>query len=183
MLDRRWISVVLIIALTGLYFLNVMPGFMKLDDVFYFMVFFLVGYVMKDVWPNMRAICAKYWYVTISVFLIANLVFVLSLARIPFVFMFILPFTGFLACQSIAELLTKKEVLSSKYIAYCGKYSLQFYLFTFCYPLIRWGIVSVLHVTNPVVILSTVFVLQLITITILVEISRRIRFLKIPCGY
>ena len=70
-----------------------------------------------------------------------------------------------------------------KYIEYCGKYSLQFYLFTFCYPIIRWGIVSVLHVTNPVVIILSVFVLQLITITIIVEVSRRVKWLKIPCGY
>ena len=80
-------------------------------------------------------------------------------------------------------MLSDKTSAPVKYIAYCGKYSLQFYLFTFCYPIIRWGIVSVMHITNPVVILLSVFILQLITITIIVEISRRIRFLKIPCGY
>ncbi len=183
LLDKRWIPVVLIIALTGLYFLKVMPEFMKLNDVFYFMVFFLAGYMVKDVWPDTKRFCAKYWYATIPVFLLANLVFVMPLVKIPFVFRFILPFTGFLASQSIAELLARTDAAPRKYIAYCGKYSLQFYLFTFCYPIIRWGIVSVLHITNPVVILLSVFVLQLITITIIVEISRRIRFLKIPCGY
>ena len=183
MLDKRWIPVTFIVALTVLYFLKVMPEFMMLDEVFYFMVFFLAGYMMKDVWSDMESFCAKYWYVTIPMFLLANLVFVMPLAKIRFVFRFILPFTGFLASQSMAKLLARIDTATSKYIAYCGKYSLQFYLFTFCYPILRWGIVSVLHITNPVVILLSVFALQLITITIIVEISRRIRFLKIPCGY
>ena len=183
LLNRTWIPMIFIAALTGLYFLKVMPNFMKLGDVSYFMEFFLAGYIMKNMWPNMKTFCAKYWYVTIPLFLLANLLFVMPLTKIPFVFRFILPFTGFFASQSMAELLAKKETALSKSIAYCGKYSLQFYLFTFCYPIIRWGIVSVLHVTNPFVILLSVFVLQLITITIIVEISRRIQFLKIPCGY
>lgn len=33
------------------------------------------------------------------------------------------------------------------------------------------------------VILGSVFVLQFITITIIVEVTRRIKWLKIPCGY
>jgi len=71
----------------------------------------------------------------------------------------------------------------AQYIEYCGKYSLQFYLFSFCYPIIRTVIVSVMHITNPYVIVTSVFVLQLIAITIIVEITRRIKWLKIPCGY
>lgn len=81
----------------------------------------------------------------------------------------------------LEKVIEKSKV--AQYIEYCGKYSLQFYLFTFCYPLIRWGVVSVLHIANPFVILTSVFVLQLITITIIVEVTRRIKWLKIPCGY
>lgn len=182
-LDNKWIPGVIMIILTVIYFLKVLPSFMKLDDVFYFMVFFLAGYMLKEKWQSVKVFCSKYWYVTITVFILVNLVFVMWFAKIPFVFRLILPFTGFLVCQSFAEMLSSKTSVPVKYIAYCGKYSLQFYLFSFCYPIIRWGIVSVMHITNPVVILLSVFILQLITITIIVEISRRIRFLKIPCGY
>lgn len=42
------------------------------------------------------------------------------------------------------------------------------------------GIVNGLHVTNPFVILISVFVLQLITITVIIEITRRIKWLKNP---
>ena len=183
LLDNKWLPALFIIALLVLYFLKIMPSFMRLDDVFYYMIYFLVGFMIKDVWPNIKKFFSKYWYITISIFIIGNLIFIMWLSKNPFVFRFILPFTGFLACQSIAELLSHEISLPVKYIAYCGKYSLQFYLFTFCYPIIRWGIVSVLQITNPIVILLSVFVLQLITITIIVEISRRIKFLKVPCGY
>ena len=182
-LEKKWITFVMMIILTAVYFMKVLPSFMKLDDVFYFMVFFLGGYMLKGRWRDVKAFCAQYWYVTISLFILVNLVFVMWIAKIPFLFRFVLPFTGFLACQSFAELLSNKSSAPVRYIAYCGKYSLQFYLFTFCYPIIRWGIVTVMHITNPVVIMLSVFVLQLITITIIVEISRRIRFLRIPCGY
>lgn len=183
LLDKQWLSALLIIFLVGVYFFKEMPEFMRLIDVSYFMVFFLTGYLMKEVWPNIKRYCSKCWYITIPAFLLANLVFVLPLTNLAFVFRFVLPITGFLACQSIAEMLANNASTPVRYIAYSGKYSLQFYLFTFCYPIIRWGIVSVMHITNPVLILLSVLVLQLITITIIVEISRRIRFLKIPCGY
>lgn len=182
-LDKKRFPVGLMIVLSVIYFLNVLPSFMKLDDVFYYMVFFLAGYVLKEKWQDVKRFCAKYWYITFSLFILLNLAFIMWIAKIPFLFKFVLPFTGFFACQSFAELLSRITIAPVKYITYCGKYSLQFYLFTFCYPIIRWGIVSVMHITNPVVILLSVFILQLITITIIVEISRRIRFLRIPCGY
>lgn len=182
-LNKKWITLVLILALIGCDFLIVMPEFMKLDDVFYYMVFFLEGYIMKDVWYVMKRYCKIYWYVTIPIFLFFNMIFVSHFTKVQFVFRFILPLTGFFACQSLAELLSSKETAIANFIAYCGKYSLQFYLFTFCYPIIRWGIVSVLQITNPVLIFLSVFILQLGTIIIIVEISRRIRFLKLLCGY
>lgn len=70
-----------------------------------------------------------------------------------------------------------------RYIAYIGRYSLQFYLFTFAYPIIRIIVVNVWHVTNPFAVVGFVMLLQLLVMTPLVEITRRIKFLKIPMGY
>lgn len=141
---------------------------------------------MLDKYYTSIKICAlKWWWLVYAVFIVANIVFIETLCQIPLVFCFVLPFTGTLAVMNMAfqleKVIDKNKV--AQYIEYCGRYSLQFYLFTFCYPLIRWGLVSVLHVTNPFVILGFVFVLQLITITIIVEVTRRIKWLKIPCGY
>ena len=172
------------LILIGVYYLDFLPALFRLDSVFYFLFFFLLGYALHDYWQLLKEFCRKYWYVTFSVFLIFNLVLIIPLEKVSFVYRFLLPISGSLGCLSIAVLLERAD--SSKmiqYVSYCGKYSLQFYLFTFCYPIIRWGIVSVAHITNSALILLSVFVLQLIAITIIIEITRRISFLRIPCGY
>lgn len=115
---------------------------------------------MLDKYYTSIKICAlKWWWLVYAVFIVANIVFIETLCQIPLVFCFVLPFTGTLAVMNMAfqleKVIDKNKV--AQYIEYCGRYSLQFYLFTFCYPLIRWGLVSVLHVTNPFVILGFVF--------------------------
>lgn len=185
LLKNKWVDMVLMVVLIVVYFLDFLPAIFALDKVFRFMVFFIAGYALNEYYPSIKQWSLKYWWLVYAVFIVANIVFIEILCKIPFVFCFILPFTGTLAVMTMAfqleKVIEKSKVV--QYIEYCGKYSLQFYLFTFCYPLIRWGMVSVLHVTNPFVILSSVFVLQLITITIIVEITRRIKWLRIPCGY
>lgn len=185
-LKKKWVSAILIAASIGVCSLGILPKLFALDKVFYNVVFFIVGYMLGDYFPIIKEWSLKYWYFIYVVFIVVNMVYVRPVARtIPFVFLYVLPFTGTLAVMTMAfqleKVIEKSKVV--QYIEYCGKYSLQFYLFTFCYPLIRWGIVMGLHITNPVVILTSVFVLQLITITIIVEITRRIKWLKIPCGY
>lgn len=185
LLKNKWIDLGLIVVLIVVYFLHFLPNIFALDKVFHFMVFFVAGYALDELYPKIKTWSLKYWWAAYLVAVLANGVFILSLADIPFVFRFILPFTGTLALMTLAFQLEKVVERSkvTQYIEYCGKYSLQFYLFTFCYPIIRTVIVSVLHVTNPFVILTSVFVLQLIAITIIVEITRRIKWLRIPCGY
>lgn len=184
-LKKKWIALAIVAVLTVVYFLDFLPTIFALDKVFYYMVFFIAGYMLDEYYPAIKSWSLKYWWVIYLVFALANIVFIGDLVTLKFLFRFILPFTGTLAVMTMAFQLEKviEKSKVAQYIEYCGKYSLQFYLFTFCYPLIRWGIVSILHVTNPFVILTSVFVLQLITITIIVEVTRRIKWLKIPCGY
>lgn len=185
LLKNKWLDVVLMVALVGVYFLDFLPTVFALDNVFRFMVFFIAGYALNEHYQAIKTWALKWWWLVYAVFVVVHLVFIETLSEIPLVFRFVLPFTGTLAVMTMAfqfeKVIQKSKV--AQYIEYCGKYLLQFYLFTFCYPLIRWGIVSVLHVTNPFIILGSVFVLQLITITIIVEVIRRIKWLKIPCGY
>ena len=185
LLKNKWVDIGLITVLVIIYFLNFMPNIFALDKVFHFMVFFLAGYALNEYYPKIKVWALKYCWLVYIVALIANGVFIMKLDKIPFIFRFILPFTGTLAVMTLAfqleKIIDKSKV--AQYIEYCGKYSLQFYLFTFCYPIIRTVIVSVLHVSNPFVILCSVFMLQLVATTIIVEITRRIKWLKIPCGY
>lgn len=182
-LKKRIVLYVTIIALIVIYYLAFLPKEFKIKDVFYFMYFFLIGFALRDNWEQLKGFCRKYWFVIFILFIVANIVFVIPFERITFIYRFMLPLTGSLACMTIAVLLEKHDSIFVRYFTYCGKYSLQFYLFSFGYPIIRWLVVSYFQFSNPLLILLSVFVLQLITIAIIVEITRRIKFLKIPCGY
>ena len=140
---------------------------------------------MSDYYKKIKDWSLKYWWIVFIVGIITNVLLINTFTKSTFIYRFILPFTGTMTVMAGAFLLEKKIEKSKvvRYVEYCGKYSLQFYLFTFCYPIIRNVIVTVLHITNPFIILLSVFILQLIAITIIVEITRKVRFLKIPCGY
>ena len=184
-LKNKWINCGLIALLIGLFFLVPLPEFLALDKVCVYMVFFIAGYSLNESYTQIKDSSIKYWWTILLLFLIFNIVLIEVLCKIPIVYRFILPFIGSLAVMTIAFLMErivdKNKIV--QYVEYCGKYSLQFYLFTFCYPVFRTVIVSVLHITNPYVIVGSMFILQLIAITIIVEITRRIKWLRIPCGY
>jgi fucose 4-O-acetylase-like acetyltransferase len=184
-LKYKWLDMVLIAVLIGVYYLGFLPKIFALKKVFYFMVFFIAGYALSDYYHKIKAWLLKWWWIVFSIFVLGNVVFVMTFYQFIFVYRFLLPFTGTVAVMTMAFLLEKSVERNKivQYVEYCGKYSLQFYLFPFCYPIIRTVIVSVLHIANPFVILFSVFVLQLITTTIIVEITRRIKWLKILCGY
>ena len=184
-LINKKLDVVLMLVLIGVYFLDFMPNIFALQKVFHYMVFFVAGYALNEYYLGIKQMALKYWWIIYAGFIVVHIVLIETLSMMPFIFRFVLPFNGSLAVMTIAFQL-EKVIDNSKiaqYIEYCGKYSLQFYLFTFCYPLIRWGIVSLLQITNPFVILISVFVLQLITSTIIIEVTRRIKWLKLLCGY
>lgn len=184
-LKKKWLDALLIAFLIVIYFLDFLPTMFALDKVFHFMVFFIAGYMLNECYLAIKAWSMKYWWLIYLVFIVVNMLFIETLLKIPFIFRFVLPFTGTLAVMTMAYQM-EKSIEKNKivqYIEYVGKYSLQFYLFTFCYPIIRSVIVTVMHIMNPVTIIVAVFVLQLITSTIVVEVTRRIKWLKIPCGY
>ena len=184
-LENKWVDVTLMAVLIVVYFLDFLPTIFAIDKVFHFMVFFIAGYALGKYYPAIKTWALKWWWIVYAVFFIANLIFIKTLCDVPFVYYFVLPFTGTLAVMTMAfqseKVIEKSKVI--QYIEFVGKYSLQFYLFPFFYPVIRTVLVSVMHVTNSFAILISVFVLQLITTTIIVEVTRRIKWLKIPCGY
>ena len=182
---NKWLDVGIMLALIGVYFLDILPTIFALDKVFHFMVFFIAGYALDEYYTRIKQCSLKYWWFIYAILIVVNICLNELLRDYPFVYRFVLPFTGTLGVMTIAFQLEKviEKSKVARYIEYCGKYSLQFYLFTFCYPIIRTVIVSVLHVSNPFIIVGSVFILQLITITVIVEITRRIKWLKIPCGY
>jgi surface polysaccharide O-acyltransferase-like enzyme len=183
-LKNKWIDIALIVVLTIVYFIGFMPQIFLLNKLFYYLVFFVAGYALKDSFYDIKAWTLKYWWAVYGIGILANGVFILPLEKIPFVFRFILPLTGTSVVMTLAFQL-EKIILKSKivqYVEYCGKYTLQFYLFPGA-AIARIFVINVLRMSNPFIIVVSMFFLQVIIQTILVEITRRIKWLKIPCGY
>lgn len=191
LLKNKWMSIGLMVVLMLVYFLNMVPNAFETTSIFalnkvcYFTIFFLLGYTLADYYRKFKQWATTYRWLVYAVFIIVNILLLKPCRNIPLLYQFILSLTGSAAVMTVAFQLEKSLERNKivQYIEYAGKYSLQFYLLTFCYPIIRTVLISVLHVSNAVVILVSVFFLQLIAITIIVEITRRIKWLKIPFGY
>lgn len=173
----------IVVGLIALYFTHVLPTFMLINDVAKFLIYFLIGFALNGKYPAIKAF--KYKWAGYLLVLLLNVILIGYLCKSEAVFRFVLPFTGTLAivfasCQ--LDNLGENNILV-RWFKYLGKYSLQFYLFTFAYPIIRVVIVSKMGIVNPGSIILLVFILQLITSTLIVEITRRIKWFKIPCGY
>lgn len=182
-LKKKWLDLGIIVALVIVYFFDFLPDVFCLKKVFYFMVFFLSGYALSEYYLILKKYFLRFWWLIAIVAVLCNVVFILPLANNTFVFRFVLPYTGTAAAMTMAFMLERVDNNKvTEYIKYCGKYSLQFYLFP-SGSIARVFVIWVLHLTNPFLILVSMFILQLIILTSLVEVTRRIKWLKIPCGY
>lgn len=184
-LKNKWTALAVIAVCMVIYLLQIMPNVLLLNKVFYYITFFLAGMCLNEYGAKIKDFSLKYRWAIYVVVILTNMVFFRQLSYIMLCATFFLPFIGTLGTMTLSFQLEKESQKSRvvKYVNYIGKYSLQFYLLTFCFPIIRTVIVSVMHITNPFIIVSSVFILQLVTATVLVEITRRIKWLKIPCGY
>lgn len=167
-----------------------MPEAFQLDKLWKHLPYFLLGIYCNQWLHLMKKV--KTWHIILSsaIFIACNIVFLFPIRSIPVLKWIFLPISGIVLFMCISIFMNRlakeheaADNIVMRYIAYIGKYSLQFYLFTFAYPIIRSIVVNVWHVTNPFAVVGLVMLLQLLVMTPLVEITRRIKFLKIPMGY
>lgn len=184
-LGNIWVCIAIMAASMALYLFGIMPDIFRLDSFAHFLPFFIGGFCLKNFYPKLKELINKWWFIVVILFAVLNVAFVNQIKEIIVVYRIVLPVTGSLIVVLVACALEKTQQNNciSRYINYLGKYSLQFYLFTFAYPIIRVLVVSKLHVTNPFAIVGSVLVLQLICTTLIVEVTRRIKLFRIPCGY
>lgn len=179
-----WLGYIVLIACVILSMFKILPHIFLIDKVVLYLPFFLIGGILKSNFSFLQKFITKYSWIIYVVFGVCNVCLVRSLIVIPFVGNYVLAVIGCCNFIAISERIARyTESIVLKVIRYMGKYSLQFYLFTFPYPIIRYIITNVLGVTNSVVIVMSVFILQIVTIGVIVELGKRIKFLKIPMGY
>lgn len=187
LIKTNWIWIILAIPI-AVTLTHLAPSVFLFDLTMKYLPFFIIGMYLSGHWGYIKSKFAACFFYVFSVFVVLNIVFVSKLSWIPFVWDIILPLVGTVCFMGLAVLMENSVLSKSSnkvfdFITYCGKYSLQFYLFSFAYPVIRMVIVNVLHIFNPFAIVLLVFFGQIIAITLIIEITRRINFLKIPMGY
>lgn len=180
---------IIIIMITSTYF--ILPTIFTINKVFYYSVFFIVGIIFRDNYQNIVTIFSKrniQWLI-IVLFVSCNIVFVRQLAAIPIIGNYFVQIIGCVTIYFLSYKLSTKSYLSNiskkiiGFIKYAGKYSLQFYLLGFPFAIIRHIVINVVQLTNPYLIVLTIFVSQLLSIIVIIEITRKIKFLKVPLGY
>lgn len=187
-LKTEWLLVVTVIAVALTIFVP-LPEIFKINDIVRYLPFFLIGMYVNRFYEQYKENSIRFFVLIVVVYALMNIVFVLILNKMSIMRTLVLPLTGTAFFMALAFMIEKWCIMSKRisyivsYIAYCGKYSLQFYLFTFAYPVIRYVVVSVMHISEPLVIFTLVLIFQLVVMTIIIELTRRIKFLKIPMGY
>lgn len=183
-LRTKWLIYSLLLILPIISINVNLPEILLIDRLVYYIFFFLLGFLLCDYYSIFKLIVLKYWHLVYIVFITLNIVFVSYLDKVFFLRDFLLPVTGSIACFLAAlQINLCKETVITQYIRWCGRYSLQIYLFSFCYPIIRHLIVITFDISDPMIIVPSVFFMQLLCVTPIIEISKRVNILKIPMGY
>lgn len=101
-MKKKWLAAVLMIVCIVIHFMGVMPSIFELKAVVHYTPFFLAGICLNEYYPTIKAWSLKYWWLVYLVFILGNGIFVLQLNELPFVFRYVLPFTGTLAVMTMA---------------------------------------------------------------------------------
>lgn len=162
-------------------------GILVIDLTMRFFPFFLMGMGLREHYGYYCRLMESRWFIAISAvaFSVMNVLLVPQLSVIACFRYVLMPITGVNAVWTLCYYLSKvqAENVAMRYLLYVGKYSLQFYLLLFPVAVIGYLLGVVLHVTDVALITVLMFVGQIISITALVEVTRRIQGLKYPLGY
>ena len=186
-----------------LVFVKVFPtphiGFLKIHQASYFGGFFLMGLIVNTYYAQIREWMCKWWFILVNLVIFAigfrycfNESFINHWAEpdgysqtlfARFIYYWILPTTMSLSLWGTCILLTRSKTATS-ILTYCGKYSLQFYLFNgFALGIAREILMRVLHTNNPYLLIASMFCVVCIVIIMMVEVTRRLPKLSYFFGY
>ncbi len=185
-LQNREVRLLLVVALSASVSVEA-SGVHVIDLVMRFFPFFLMGMWLREHYDAYCRLMSSRWFIAVSAaaFGVMNILFVPQLSIVACFRYVFMPITGvniiWIVCYHLRKVPADKCAM--RYLLYVGRYSLQFYLLLFPVAVIGYLLGVVLHVTDVAWITVLMFVGQVISITALVEITRRIPWLKYPLGY
>lgn len=168
----------LIINMLNLEIFNI--NIFTLNRIIFYLTYFYFGYILKNYYEKIEV--NKYFnnnllYIVLSIFSIFFL-YKYSENNITKV---IYPFIGFILCLKFSIFLKKYKNI--KFLEFCGKNSLTFYLLeSFFAAIYRVGLVKIIDLKYHYIIVILFFSLKLISICISVIIINKIKILSFLFG-
>ncbi|MBO4851496.1 MAG: acyltransferase [Prevotella sp.] len=159
-------------------------GFLKIHQAIYFGFFFLLGYIIHTHYARLKKWLAHpYTIIILSLVYVLGCYYCLTDHIGSLLYYWLMPVCFSLAIWGVCIRLVPFTHLN-KAFSYCGKYSLQFYLFNgFTLGVSREIFVRVLHVYHPKLLMALVFVSTLMLSVAIVETIRRMPKVKYFFGF
>lgn len=143
-------------------------------------VFFLAGYVMKNV--NRDIFSCNRNFGIVSVLFVVFCCLLVQAIKVPYVWNYFLAFIGCWFVWALSFQLLKVKP-ASRFLGFCGKYSLSFYwLNGFALVPARMLIVKILHVENTPLIAISIFLICVMSEVIAIKLIKRIPVVKTMVG-
>lgn len=159
---------------------NFLDGIFLYPQVLSYSVYFLVGYLLRDMNRDILKSNRNFGFALI-LFVIFCCLFVQSI-HIPFVWQYVLAFIGCWFVWSLSFQLLKVKSISRAF-EFCGKYSLSFYwLNGFALVPARMLIVKILHVECTPIIAISIFLICVISEVIAILIIKKIPYVRAMVG-
>lgn len=155
------------------------------DYTLRFVPFFVAGMCLRPYYDKYVRLMSKKWFYTVSIIAF----FVVNVAMIPYTYKYslmryvIMPISGINMAWGCCLKMRGVDSMVMHYLLYVGRYSLQFYLLLFPVAVVGYLLGVVMQMTDVFAITVLMFAGQVIGITFLVEVTRRIKMLKYPLGY
>lgn len=162
-------------------------GYVIIDWTLNYTSFFLLGITLREHYEGYVKLMNKGWYVTLSAmaFVALNVIpapWPYDILDVQYIAKALVGANiTWIACYHMSKLDETLPIM--RYINYVGRYSLQFYLLLFPVAISAYVVGTLLNITNAAAITILMMIGQIIGITALVEITRRIPWLKYPLGY
>lgn len=164
---------------------NVLPGNLLGDiflysEVISYSVYFLVGYLLRNMDRNILMNNRNFCIVTV-LFVLFCCVLVRTFS-VPFIWQYVLAFIGCWFVWALSFQLLKVQSIGHA-LAFCGKYSLSFYwLNGFALVPARMIVVKILHVECTPVIAISIFIICVVSEVIAIKVIKKIPYVRKMVG-
>lgn len=159
---------------------NLLGGIFLYPKVISYSVYFLVGYLLRNMDRNILMNNRNFGIVTVLFVVFCCLL--VQIIHIPFVWQYVLAFIGCCFVWALSfQLLNAKRIAYA--LSFCGKYSLSFYwLNGFALVPARMIVVKILHVECTPVIAINIFLICVVSEVIAIKVIKRIPYVRALVG-